>query len=265
LAISADLSLDARDILQLKRLADREGALGAEIAAMREALDRMAGFLEHLQIKGMHEVPYEVQRLLLFGLLHYRVEVTDAALEDWFWRSTFAEEHQSKPESYVSRLVREMRSGDGEPALEVRKPIEADLLARRVRRGRTAVATGFDLLLRRSGARSLLSGEPVPTGEGLHGLVFSRDELGGTVDSPQVLANLVLLAPDDADAWKGLRRASSLSDLYSECEARTGRAEEIWDTQGLILQLDARPDDLLAERSRALLARVVPDIATGCS
>lgn len=261
LAISSNLSLDARDILQLKKLADREGALANEVEAMREALDRMASFLERFEITGMHEVPYEVQRLLLFGLMHFSVAVSDREIEKWFWRSTFAEEHQSKPESYVSRLVREMRHGRSEQVLEVRRPVEADLLATRVRRSGTAVATGFDLLLRRAGPRSLLSGEHVTTNDVLHGRLFSRQEFEtngqGQVPSAQVLANLVILTASDATEWKTLRESSSLAALHAECDQRTGEADAIWATQGVEGPLDGGPTAVLANRSRVLLGRVV--------
>lgn len=261
LAISANLSLDPRDILQLKTLADREGALTREVESMRQALNRMASFLERFEITGMHEVPYEVQRLLLFGLMHYLVHIPEQEIEDWFWRSTFAEEHQSKPESYVSRLVREIRDGNPEPVLEVRRPVEPDLLATRVRRAGTAVATGFDLLLRRSGARSLLSGDNLSSTEVLHGLLFARQQLEangqGKAPSAQVLANLVMLTPSDATEWKNLREGATLKELHAECDGRTGEADAIWATQGLDGELGEGSTAVLTQRSRALLGRVV--------
>ena len=156
LAITSGLSLDARDVVRLKALADREEALTSEVDAMREALDKMSLALEGLQVHGIGEVPYEVQRLILFGIMHLGLRVESQRIEDWFWHSTFAEEHQSRPDSYTSRLIRELRIGDVEPALAVRRPVDPYLLAFRQRRAGTAATAGFTLLLRRLGARSLL-------------------------------------------------------------------------------------------------------------
>jgi len=264
LAITAGLSLDARDVVRLKRLADREGALANEVESMRQALDAMAELLARFQIRSIDEVPYEVQRLLLFGLMSFSPDTPSEQIEDWFWRSTFAEEHQGKPESYVSRLIREMRGGNAAPALAVRRPVDDDLFAARVRRTGTAVATGFELLLRRTGARSLLSGEPVVGSDALHGLLFTRSELeadfGAALVSAQILANLVLLTPDDASAWKTMREQDRLliDEVFAACEARTGEAAEIWATQGIFMPLPDDVADALYWRSVALLGRVLP-------
>lgn len=266
LSIAANLSLDTRDILQLKNLSTRSGGLTSEVKAMEAALDSMAEFLGRLGITGMHEVPYEVQRLLLFGIMLYRLDVSAESLEAWFWKSTFAEEHQSKPESYVSRLVREMRLGRVESALEVRKPIEPDLFATRVRRSGTAVATGFDLLLRKGGARSLLSGEALTGSEALHGLLYSRADFendGTQLQSAGFMANLVLLSQQDAAEWKALHNLKTLQQLFALCEERTGDAEEIWRSQGLNVPLESEPMDLLRLRSIELLGRVVPEFSEG--
>lgn len=263
LSIAAGLSLDSREIGQLKALSTRQGGLSDEIGAMEIALEDVAVFLERMNVHGMREVPYEVQRLLLFSFKFYKLAVSDDDLEQWFWRSTFAEEHQSKPESYVTRLVRSMREGSPEPALEVRKPIDPDLLAIRSRRAGSAVATGFDLLLRRMGARSLLSGEKIAVREGLHGLLFSRTELGDAardglrLPSGGVLANMVLLSPGDAAKWRELRRRGSLEDLYWHCQENTGEASRIWSSQALRQPLEGSTADALRARSAALLSQVV--------
>lgn len=262
LAIVAGLSLDARDVVRLKTVADREGSLSTQVAQMRRALDRMAEFLKRFHVRGMDEVPYEVQRLLLFALMHFDLDVPESDIEDWFWRSTFAEEHQGKPESYISRLIREMRSGDAGPALAVRRPVDSELFTTRVRRSGTAVATGFELLLRKTAARSLLSGDPVGGAEALHGLLFSRAELehgfGEPFSSAQVLANLVLLTPDDAAQWKALRehRRMSIDQIFRECAPHDAVA--VWRSQGLeVDQMEGSADEVLRHRSRALLSAVL--------
>ncbi|MCI2238096.1 DUF262 domain-containing protein [Paenibacillus sp. TRM 82003] len=266
LSIAAGLSLDARDVRQLKTLSNRPDGLTREISEMQSALDRVADFLARLQVRGMREVPYDVQRLLLFSLKLYQSPVTDQELEEWFWRSTFAEEHQSKPESYVTRLVREMRAGNYAPTLEVRKVIEPDLFVKRSRRAGSAVATGFDLLLRNAGARSLLSGDSLMEADALHGLLFSRSELTGlTSEAPSragLLANLVLLSSADADEWRVLRRSMSLSELFDLCNDRTSQASEVWESQGLGAALDESPAFLLWRRSVALLTRQVPELSS---
>ena len=87
-------------MVRLKALADREEALTSEVDAMREALDKMSLALEGLQVHGIGEVPYEVQRLILFGIMHLGLRVESQRIEDWFWHSTFA---RGAPES--SRLL----------------------------------------------------------------------------------------------------------------------------------------------------------------
>lgn len=264
LAITAGLSLDSRDVVQLKSLSDRQGGLDSEIVAMRATLDRLAELLMPLNIRAMKEVPYEVQRLLLFALVHYELPVSGDEVRSWFWRSTFAEEHQSKPESYTTRLINAMRGGDIAPALEIRKPIDPGLFAERIRRGGSAVTIGFNLLLRNRNSRSLISGDLVDESTGLYGHLFDRAELteGDAFDVPsaRVLANLVLLSPTDAAAWRALQPGVGLNAMYEVCEARTGCAEEIWRSQGLIAPFDEiSPRELLRQRSIELLESVVGD------
>jgi hypothetical protein len=264
LSIAAGLSLDSRDVGQLKSLSTRQGGLSREVSAMEKALEGAALFLTRLHVQGMREVPYDVQRLLLFSFKLYELDVEEDVLEDWFWRSTFAEEHQSKPESYVTRLVRAMREGDPLPALEIRKPIDSDLLATRGRRAGSAVAVGFDLLLRRLGARSLLSGEEVTAHEGMHGLLFDRGELaearsaGLRLPSGGPLANIVLLSPSDAVEWRYLRKSRSVSDLFELCQSRTGNATDIWSSQGLGDVDYGSAATTLSDRSGRLLGHVIP-------
>jgi hypothetical protein len=264
LSIAAGLSLDSRDVGQLKDLSTRQGGLSGEISSMKTALEKVGLFLSRLNIQGMHEVPYEVQRLLLFSLKLYELDVTEDDLDSWFWRSTFAEEHQSKPDSYVTRLVRAMREGEAQPALEVRKPIDPDLLAVRGRRAGSAVAIGFDLLLRRLCARSLLSGDEIAVREGLHGSLLNKAELaeassqGLRVPSGGPVANLILLSPVDAVEWRSLRKQKSLPELFKLCQDRTGRAAEIWASQGLIDPHSLTPTEILRGRSASLMSEVLP-------
>jgi len=264
LAITSGLSLDARDVIRLKALADREEALTSEVDAMRGALDKMSLTLEALQVHRIGEVPYEVQRLILFGLMHLGLDVDSQRIEDWFWHSTFAEEHQSRPDSYTSRLIRELRLGDLEPALAVRRPVDPHLLASRQRRAGTAATAGFTLLLRRLGARSLLSGEGVDQ-DGLHAMLFDHAELAsessGRTPSPQVLANIVQLTPTDAARWKERRRAgATLADLYMECEERTNEADLIWQSQRVDTTWVIPPLESVLSRSAQLLAEVLPGL-----
>jgi hypothetical protein len=263
LAVVSDLSLEARDVVQLKDLAARQEALTDEVQQMRDALDRMAVFLARFEVRGISEVPYEVQRLLLFALmLSTDPPATDQDIENWFWQSTFAEEYQGKPDSFITRSVREIRHGDVRDGLAVRKTIDLDLFAERVRRGGAAVATGFDLLLRRLGARSLLSGEPLGPQNVLHASLFSRRQLEADalgLPKGQLLANVVYLTPDDAAVWKRLSSEGLAPEALREvCQAGTGQSEEIWASQGLSLSLDESPREVLRERSRALLSQVVP-------
>jgi hypothetical protein len=261
LAITADLSLDAREVVRLREVADDADALESQIDQIEHALDQMSGVLGGLEIAGANEIPYDVQRLVLFSLMHYDAAVGQQRIEKWFWCSTFAEEHQSKPESYTSRLIREIRVGNPSAALEVRKSVDPGLLVKRPRRAGTAVTLGFDLLLRRLGARSLISGQPTSTADVLHGALYAKAELdaGFTGASPPVraLANLVLLTPGDAEEWNDLRASSSLTDAFELCDRRTGDATAIWRSQGLTGDLARATESLLQTRSRALLGQVV--------
>lgn len=263
LAITADLSLDSREVIHLKDFSNRPDGLSSQVSAMRDALDGMSDFLARLGVAGMREVPYEVQRLLLFGMMHYKVAISPVAIEDWFWRSTFAEEHQSKPESYVTRLIRAMKEGRPSDALEVRKSIDPHLFALRARRGGSAVATGFDLLLRRGQVRSLISGEPSSSADGVHATLFTRAELGlsgaGSNSSATLLANLVVLTQEDATVWRSCRPVLSVVELFEFCQERTGCALEIWESQGFVLPFASSPMDVLRSRSRELLGRVISD------
>lgn len=261
LAIASGLSLDTREVVQLKELSNRPGGLVTEVANMADALDRMAQFLQRLEITAISEVPYEVQRLILFGAMYFDVDVDPAVLESWLWRSTFAEEHQSKPESYTTRLIRDLRQGNVAEALDVRKPLELDLFAYRARRAGSAVTTGFDLLLRRNQARSLLSGEALAPSTGMHGLLFSRvqleQSLGTPVPNVGLLANLVLLSPNDAARWRQSRPTMDIAALFDLCEEETGAASEIWTSQGVSRDVPRDPIAALEERSRVLMGEVL--------
>jgi hypothetical protein len=268
LAITANLSLDSRDIVQLKALSNRQNGLATEVTAMQNALDLMADFLNRINITNLREVPYEAQRLLLYSMMHHHVADDPVAIENWFWRSTFAEEHQSKPESYITRLVREMRSGDVGPTFEVRKPIERDLFATRIRRGGAAVSTGYDLLMRKTAAGSLLSGKPFDAFEVVYVPLYTRQELQAaaarsgeaTAANPQLLANLVLLSHDDSVLWKRARAKYSLADIYARRVDDDPNIESVWASQGLTMPLNGDPSDILSRRSAVLLSRVIPEV-----
>lgn len=263
LAVTSGLSLDARDVIRLKALADRDGGLTREVEAMRAALDKLVVTLGGLKVRALGEVPYEVQRLLLFAIMHLDAAVDPERIEQWFWRSTFAEEHQSRPDSYTSRLIRELRDGDVEPALAVRRPVDPYLLAARQRRAGTAATAGFTLLLRQLESRSLLSGEVVDD-DGMQAMLFTRPELlsesAEQIVAPQVLANTVLLTPSDAARWKEMRRqGGTVADLYAACDAETGDAEEIWRSQR-VDRTALDPPLAVAARSAQLLSEVVPGL-----
>lgn len=257
LAVVSGLSVDSRDVLQLKERSARPQGLTAEVRQIGEALERVAEVLERLGIASIREVPYEAQRVLLFAIMHHRADVQFAELSHWFWRSTFAEEHQSKPESYVNRLVREVRDGRHSSALEVRKPVDPLLLASRSRRNGSAVTLGFDLLMRQRQARSLLSGRQLANGEGLHGHLFARADSargGASGFDAASLANLVLLDAEDAREWRRLQGVETLGDIFHRVEEATGDAPAIWASQGIPEDaLLSAPSALLEARSRLLL------------
>lgn len=262
LAIAAELSLDSREVIQLRDLSNRPRGLQAEVDAMDRALDALSRFLAPLQISRMSDVPYEVQRLLLFGIMLYAPDTDPLRLQNWLWESTFAEEHQSKPESYVSRLIKEIRTGDVSNALDVRKSIDTFVFADRVRRAGSAITVGFDLILRRSGARSLLSGELLSTSNDVHGLLFTRSELeagGEKFPNARILANLVALSPADAVRWRTLRASHTLEQLIEICEAETGQAAEIWASQGFVQPVFWAPFRVLNDRSFELIQRTLPE------
>lgn len=263
LAISAGLSLDTRDVLQLEKRSNQTGGLTAEIEAMEEALDLVMAFLDHSGIASMGEVPYEVQRLLLFAIMHFEPSTNFDLLESWLWRSTFAEEHQSKPESYTSRLIRDLRNGSLSSTLEVRKPVDPEMLATRQRRRGSAVTIGFNLLLRKNGARSLLSGETLTSADG-HGLLYSRAELQADtedhVQNATLLANLILLSDEDAARWRVLRRTHSVQEIFEKCRGEQLEASNIWASQGFTEPLADSPYAVLRKRSVALLSTVMPDL-----
>lgn len=256
LAIVSGLSVDSRDVLQLKERSARPEGLTAEVRQIGDALERVATFLAHLGIASVREVPYEAQRVLLFALMHHGSTVSASSLSDWFWKSTFAEEHQSKPESYVNRLVREVRDGRHAAALEVRKPVDPFLLASRSRRSGSAVTLGYDLLMRKRGARSILSGRPLINGEVIHGHLFTRQDGTSTLDVA-ALANLVLLDAADAREWRSFQSTESLNDIFCRVEEATGESAAIWDSQGLPESiLGMEPSQLLEARSRLLVESV---------
>ena len=264
LAITAGLSLDTRDVLQLEKRSTETGGLRAEITAIETALDRLMAFLDRAGIASMAEIPYEVQRLLLFAIMHLAPSTGFDLLETWLWRSTFAEEHQSKPESFTSRLIRELRNGSVVPALQVRKPVDPELFVTRQRRGGSAVTIGFDLLLRKNEARSLLSGDPLKSEDG-HVSLYSRAELQADtedhVQNAAFLANLILLSPEDATRWRELRATHSVQEISEICHREQPDASSIWASQGLIEPLANSPYAVLRNRSSTLLSTVITDLS----
>lgn len=263
LAITSNLPLDAREVIRLRELSKRTSGLTRELERMKEALERLARFLDSISVEGIKEVPYEGQRLLLFATMAFKPEMPAEQLEQWLWQSTFAEEHQSKPESYLSRQVRAIRDGDLSAAFDVRKVIDPALFATRSRRAGSAVTTGFDLLLRKTEARSLLSGERLHASSGMYAPIFSSKELGraagGGSRSTSVLANLIWLTPQDATHWRNLQETRSAAQIRAHCQETTGDAAAIWESQGLGYSEDLFDDPalLLRARSEDLLRRVV--------
>jgi hypothetical protein len=265
LAIASGLSLDTRDVLQLEKRSTKTGGLKAEINAIQTALDRLVGFLESIGITNVTEIPYEVQRLILFSIMHLDPSPDLAALEEWLWRSTFAEEHQSKPESYTSRIVKELRVGPTSTALVVRKPIDRELFLTRQRRAGSAVTIGFELLLRRSGARSLLSGAALAPGDGYTRL-YSLEELHNDPDhefsSASILANLILLTPEDASRWRDLRSFLTVEEVFRLIEGENADASKIWASQGIVMLSTYSPSSSLRTRADRLLGSVISEYAT---
>ncbi|MER6986291.1 DUF262 domain-containing protein [Micrococcus luteus] len=266
LAIAAGIPLGARDVLELQGLSKRPGGLSNEVSEMRSALSQMAILLSDLGIRSLSDIPYEAQRVILFSLVYFNSPVDGTSIERWIWTSTFAEEHQSKPESYFNRLVRDIRDGDTDQALRVDKHVDPHLFATRPRRANAAVTAGFDLLLRRRGARSLISGQPVDPAVGTLVPIFTKEEIKkpdpGSKGTPLLLANLALLHVDELQQWKNFVLEQGVRALYERCQAQMVDAEEVWETQGISSNMmkgaggdgmEISPGEFLRQRSELLL------------
>lgn len=266
LAITANVPVGSREVIQLKELSSRKGGLTAEVARMEGVLDRVAEYLRRLGSSRFRDVPYEIQRLFIFAVFLHGLDDDLDRLDAWFWRTTFSEEHQGKPESYTNRLLGLVRERDIHGAFEVRRPVDPNVLAQRARRSGSAVTVGFDLLLRRRRALSLVSGKPLEASVSVHGSLYSGDELRGSADKDSSavtrLANLVVLDTDELSPWREDRRTRHLSELRREAVERSGDLREAWESQGLgdAVDVDGEPMDVLRSRSRALIESVVPGV-----
>ncbi|GAA2736395.1 hypothetical protein GCM10009867_20990 [Pedococcus aerophilus] len=264
LAITANVPVGSREVVQLKELSSRKGGLAGEVDRMEAVLDLVADYLRRLGAARFRDVPYEIQRLFIFAMLLHHPATDLSRIDDWFWRTTFSEEHQGKPESYTNRLLALVRDGDIDSAFEVRKPVDPDVFALRARRSGSAVTVGFDLLLRRRQAHSLISGKAIDFGGWVHGALFSQEELRADGDKSSTvvtrLANLVVLDTVEALQWREMRQASSLDALRAELAAKDLGIEEAWNTQGLGDGVDVSlvPMAVLRGRSRELLESVIP-------
>lgn len=260
LAISAGLSLDARDVLQLERRSRDAGNLSAEVSRMQDALDRVEVFIRERGMGQLSDVPYEVQRLLIFTVFLHEPDYDRRELETWLWKSTFAEEYQSKPDSYITRLVKLIAEGDVAQALDVRKPIDEVILATRLRRRGSAITLGFELIMCKTEVPSLLSGESIG-GRPVYTALYSRPELESAGlkgnQTSNRLANLVVLSASDAEAWADLRAKKSVGEIYADCLHRDEDAVHTWGIQGLTAPLDSDPQTVLRSRSKALLNRAL--------
>lgn len=260
LAISAGLSLDSRDVLQLERRSRDAGGLSDEVTSMQDALDRVEHFIAEFGMRQISDVPYEVQRLLLFTVFFYEPNFDRRQLEIWLWESTFAEEYQSKPDSYITRLVKMITTGDVTQALAVRKPIDEAIFATKLRRGGSAITLGFDLLMRKPEVRSLLSNAPIGNNPS-YSTLYSRHELAAAgfegKQSSNRLANLIVLSVDDATAWADLRATKSVEEIHAECLRSDETAAHTWRMQGLIAPVGSDPVAVLRSRSEALLDRAL--------
>lgn len=259
LAISAGLSLDSRDVLQLERLSRKDGGLRDEVASMEIALDIVQEYISRFGMRQLSDVPYEAQRLLLFTVFLHEPEYDRQKLEHWLWRSTLVEEYQSKPDSYITRLVKQVAEGDIEQALIVRKPAEEAIFVNRLRRNGSAITLGFDLLMRNPGVRSLLSGEPIGD-DPRWSKLYTQDELESAglqgKQTSNRLANLIVLSEHDAGEWEDLRASKSVSEIRADCLRSVENASLVWESQGLVGHLDGNPLSVLRSRSKTLFDQV---------
>lgn len=241
LAIASGIPLGARDVLLLQGLSKRKQGLTSEVNRMRCALGRMASLLGKMGIRSLSDIPYEAQRVILFSLMYFESPINRRSIESWIWASTFAEEHQSKPESYFNRLVKNIRDQNIEQAMRVDKRVDDHLFAVRPRRANAAVTAGFDLLLRRRGARSLISGKPVDPAIDVYLPIFTKEQIerghSGVKVSPLILANLILVGVDEVEEWRKLNEAGGVNNAFVTAYKNMDDAASAWRTQGITTEM----------------------------
>lgn len=185
---------------------------------------------DEFNISSSDYVPYETQILVLSKYFNTekRSPSSDKALKRWFITTGFNQELRGKADTYVSALIHaaeELAEGNIE-ALQLRvKIVDADLLDKRFIRGK-ALSAAFGCLLASSGARSLISGEPIDPDEVMHefdginypGLLSLSDiqSLLPNAISNKIFANVILSPAAESKYFRKTSARSALSKSKSK-------------------------------------------------
>ncbi|UVY85738.1 DUF262 domain-containing protein [Brachybacterium sp. NBEC-018] len=215
LAVTAGLGVDAREIVELKDYSGRSAGLKAEVDDMSVALSRMEEFLEGIGARMISEVPYEIQRILIYSVFLLEPEVSAEHLRRWLWTSTFAEEYQSKPDSFTTRMIRFIRERQLSQALAINNALDPELFAKRKRRAGSAVTQGFELFIFDREVYSPVSGDLISRADALpvRMLEGSAASEGGFDQS--VLSNWVFIRHEERSAWPEVRLTIEKSILQN--------------------------------------------------
>ena len=202
IALTLEVVPTGSEMLQLR---DAESAaLHRAVFETRQSIEIALGFLtEELGFLSYDYVPYEGQFLVLASVAAATQGHIPPWLRGWFWRVSFCEAMQGRPDTTIARMVLRAREDPLKPLQENFSLAVDDLKTRAVRKG-TALSMAVVAAMATRPARSVLSGNDIDLqafmasfDQSCLGAVFSSEELqaavGPTARANRVIANIVLL------------------------------------------------------------------------
>lgn len=264
----------SEDMLTLRKLDAKQLRRGVD-NAIRRIKDAVKYFKTQLKIFSADFVPYEAQLLVVVKLFSSSEGMPSPSarrrVASWFLASTLNEEFQGKPDHSVARIIDSVDDLVAKRAdlLHTDVVLHAGALMERRFLKRKALSGAVAMLMAQSGARSLLTGEPIEpslymtrSDPDLFVPIIDRDALNRATKRnrkfSKFLANLVL-AGSSREAEK-LESAGIMKTLLDLKRVHGKAASEILESQMIppegIAALQAnRIADFLRIRADAILAK----------
>ncbi|EKE05528.1 MAG: hypothetical protein ACD_19C00234G0001 [uncultured bacterium] len=258
--IAVVMGYDPIPAQMLKLKSESPNALKDGVKLAVNTIDHVIHFFkEEFSIYNSEMLPYEGILLgftKIFSTNNNPSQSILSAAVKWFWSVSFNEALRGKPDHYVARsihLLERIAQNDHTVVLDTSLDItHTAFFERRFIKGK-ALSIAFATMFAKNNARSLVTGEIIPTYEYMNGdaadafipifpiCKFKMYSQFDRYTSPKVFSNLFLTSHEDRKSIKGLSFETIISQLISKLGNK--HAHHVLDSQ--FISDDFIRDDLL--------------------